>query len=122
VKATAEDFTSEGFWPVHPLDFPDAKDPLRTLCFGAAGVIWALDYLHSEGETAPPPDFEEALSDLLEANRAAVAPFNLGTDSLLMGDAGILLLDWKRSHSHAVAAELARAISDNQGPLALEIM
>jgi hypothetical protein len=58
----------------------------------------------------------------LEANRAAVAPFNLGTDSLLMGDAGILLLDWKRSRSHAVAAELARAISDNQGPLALEIM
>lgn len=65
------------------------------LYFGAAGVIWALDYLHSEGETAPPPDFEEALSDLLEATRAAVAPFNLGTDSLLMGDAGILLLDWK---------------------------
>ena len=65
------------------------------LYFGAAGVIWALDYLHGEGETAPPPDFEEALSDLLEATRAAVAPFNLGTDSLLMGDAGILLLDWK---------------------------
>jgi hypothetical protein len=69
VKATAEDFTSEGLWPVHPLDLPDAKDPLRMLYFGAAGVIWALDYLHCEGETAPPPDFEEALSDLLEANR-----------------------------------------------------
>lgn len=122
VDDTVSRFSTEALWPVHPLDFPDANDPLRMLYFGAAGVIWGLDHLHREGAAVQPPDFTRAMAGLLEANRAAIRPFNMGTDSLLMGDTGILLLDWKLSRATEVATDLARAISASQEHPALELM
>ena len=33
----------EGLWPIHPIDVSDERpDRMKTLYYGAAGVIWAL--------------------------------------------------------------------------------
>ncbi len=120
--ATQRDFTTNGLWPAHALDSPAATEPLRMLYFGAAGVMWGLDYLHEVGAAGPPADFAEALAGLLEPNRATVRLFTPDTGSLLVGDAGILLLSWKRSRSPEVATELAKAISGNEEHPALELM
>lgn len=80
--------TSDGLWPVHPLDRNDMVDPVRTLYFGAAGVMWGLDYLHCAGASGPPPDFSESRPGLLEANRRAIRRVTQSTGSLLQGDAG----------------------------------
>ena len=36
-------FDAERFWPAHPLD--DDQDGSTSLYSGAAGIIWAIDYL-----------------------------------------------------------------------------
>jgi hypothetical protein len=92
------------------------------LYFGAAGIMWGLEYLHGARVSDPLPDFSEARSRLLEGNRDTLRRFTPTTGSLLMADAGILLLDWKLSRSEPVAAELARAISDAAEHPSLELM
>jgi hypothetical protein len=42
-------FDPERFWPAHPLD--DVKDGHASVYMGAAGMIWALDYLSRVGAT-----------------------------------------------------------------------
>jgi hypothetical protein len=37
-------FTREALWPIHPDDGPPERGPLIGLYFGAAGVVWGLDY------------------------------------------------------------------------------
>jgi len=122
VGGACGDFTGDGLWPVHPLDRRDAIEPFRMLYYGAAGIMWGLDYLHREGAVGPPPDFSDARAGLLESNRRLIRRFSSNTASLLMGDAGILLFDWKESRSDEVAAELATAVSQNHEHPALELM
>jgi hypothetical protein len=122
VGGVCGNFTGGGLWPVHPLDRRDAIEPFRMLYYGAAGVMWGLDYLHRAGAVGPPPDFSAARAGLLESNRRLIRRFSSNTASLLMGDAGILLLDWKESRSDHVAAELATAVSQNHEHPALELM
>src|SRR6267378_3287296 len=49
-------FDPEGFWPGHPSD-DGAVDGNPSFYWGAAGVIWALDYLHRIGATRVAKDF-----------------------------------------------------------------
>ena len=107
-------FEAEGLWPVHPLEHAPGTNPLRMLYYGATGVIWALDSLHRAGATAPPPDFSGVLPELLESNRNAIRPSTQRSESLLMGDAGILLLCWKLTPSRELAAQIASTISANR--------
>jgi hypothetical protein len=98
------------------------REPLRMLYYGAAGVMWGLDYLHRAGAAGPPPDFSEARASLLEGNRRLIRRLDSSTASFLMGDAGILLFDWKETRSDEIAAQLAAAISQNHEHPALELM
>jgi hypothetical protein len=118
----ARDFTSAGLWPVHPLDNPDRGGADRTLYFGATGVMWGLEYLHREGAAGRPPDFADARGELLDANRRAIRRFTRQTGSLWMGDAGILLTEWQRARSDAVAAQLAEVVAANHENLTREFM
>jgi hypothetical protein len=43
------------------------------LYFGAAGVIWALDYLNKVGATAVKEDYSMALNELALKNRVEMA-------------------------------------------------
>jgi len=103
VRATIEEiatdaiahFDPDGFWPGHPSgEREEDGDP--SFYKGAAGVIWALDYLHRVGATRVAEDFRPAMPKLMERT---IADFEISfpTDyekhgSLLRGDMGAALL------------------------------
>lgn len=127
IVAEAESAFDEGsLWPAHPADLKDGPLPaVASLYLGASGVIWALDRLERAGAVelrrgwAPvavslaerypsQPDFQ----DLVEGP----------VPSLLMGEAGILLV----AHTLAPAAwqeeRLLEAVRANAANPALELM
>lgn len=86
-------FDAARFWPAHPLD-DGVRDGSTTLYAGAAGTIWALDYLHRAGLAHAIPDFRPILPRLLDENRREYAAFGWypAHASLLIGEVGVLLL------------------------------
>src|SRR5256885_1340578 len=58
-------FDPDGFWPAHPSD-DGVADGNPSFYWGAAGVIWALDYLHRIGAVSVTEDFRPVLPKLLE--------------------------------------------------------
>ena len=108
VGETHARFDPQKLWPIHPLDkFTDTPtEPFRMLYFGAAGVIWALDYLNVVGATAMKLDYSHALVDLAAKNRADMKLRGPQTNSYLMGDVGISLVQWRLSPSDALADQI----------------
>jgi hypothetical protein len=85
-------FDGVRFWPAHPLD-GGIKNGHSSIYFGAAGVIWALDYLKREGATEGRFDFRPTLSRLMDNTRAEMAAYEYSEQgSLLLGDMGTALL------------------------------
>ncbi len=86
----------EQLWPNHPDDLEGDPDvPLRTLYLGAGGVAWALARLARAGLADPRLDLAGLAVALPEAWRAAPEFTDLyrpPQPSLLMGEAGLLLL------------------------------
>ena len=64
-----EHFGGERLWPAHPLD-DDVADGNSSIYIGAAGMIWALEYLRRVGANKTPFDFRPYLTQLLEKTRA----------------------------------------------------
>ena len=58
-------FDPDTFWPGHPND-DGVGDGNPSFYYGAAGVIWALDYLHRIGAVGVTKDFRPVLPKLLE--------------------------------------------------------
>lgn len=92
---TIAHFDPDKFWPGHPSD-DGVEDGNPSFYCGAAGVIWALDYLRRIGATRAERDFRPMLPVLMERT---VIKFesNSPTDyakhgSLLFGDMGAALL------------------------------
>lgn len=108
---------------MHPLDWEKESVSLGMLYLGAAGVMWSLNHLARVGMLdVPAPDFADVWPELLGANRRFVSAFSHGTDSLWMGDAGILLATWLDDPSESVADALEQAIDRNRTNPALEFM
>jgi hypothetical protein len=63
-------FDPDTFWPGHPSD-DGVGDGNPSFYTGAAGVIWALDYLHRIGATRVAEDFRPVVPKLLERTIAA---------------------------------------------------
>ena len=61
-------FDPQRFWPAYPQD-DNVADGNASLYIGAAGMIWALDYLARIGATKARYDFRPALPGLLAAIR-----------------------------------------------------
>jgi hypothetical protein len=96
-------FDGDRFWPAHPLD-GGIKDGHSSIYFGAAGVIWALDYLNREGATEVRFDFRPTLSRLMDNTRAEMAAYEYSEQgSLLAGDMGTALLIMRLAPEPAVA-------------------
>jgi lanthionine synthetase-like protein len=98
IVADAESaFDSDALWPAHPLDEEGGSLPtVKSLYLGASGVIWALAELERQGVAALSRDWTGAASGLYE-RYLAVPDFpddtgGVATPSLLMGEAGILLV------------------------------
>jgi hypothetical protein len=67
-------FGGDQLWPAHPMD-DDVKDGNSSIYMGAAGMIWALEYLRRMGANKTPFDFRPYLTQLLEKTRAEMQSY-----------------------------------------------
>jgi len=118
-------FDPDGFWPGHPSD-DGVGDGNTSFYVGAAGVIWALDYLRRIGAARVAKDFRPVLPKLLERTIAAFES-NSPTDyakhgSLLFGDMGAALVALRLAPT-PMLADLAYARAEaNMGLPIRELM
>jgi len=125
VDETAAAFSPETLWPMHPRDLHDGDDagaPATCLYFGAAGVVWALDYLDAAGVAAG-PSLPLDLDALRDRNRAWLATQPGDTaGSYLMGDLPIEMMAWGRAPSGPRADTIAALIEGNIDHPSRELM
>lgn len=118
VDATLAQFDDQALWPTHPrdTDLGDAGRPAAALYHGAAGVIWALQHLRERGHARFEVEFGATVAGLLEHNRRFNAASHIDEHSYVLGDPGVLLLQFKLARSpHASQAlfDLIEANLDN---------
>ena len=100
-------------WPWHPLeDADEGEPPAKSLYFGAAGVLWAMWYLQQIGAVSlriEPRDLIDRVHEayLDKPDTGEVVP------SYLLGEVGILLVQWRLTGSRATADRLHDAIARN---------
>jgi len=99
-------FHPDTFWPGHPSD-DGVGDGNPSFYYGAAGVIWALDYLHRIGVARVAEDFRPVLPKLLERT---ITSFESNSPaayskhgSLLFGDMGAALLAMRLAPTSSLA-------------------
>jgi hypothetical protein len=92
------------------------------LYFGAAGVIWALNYLHQVGATAMTRDYSNSLVELASMNRADLNLREPQSFSYLMGDVGIQLVQWRINPTEHLADRIFHTIERNIRNPAREFM
>src|SRR3954471_14274683 len=114
-------FDPEGFWPGHPSgEGEDDGDP--SFYKGAAGVIWALDYLHRVGAVSAAADFRPVLAKLIERtvadHEASSSAEYAKHGSLMRGDMGAALLAMRLAPASDLADLVyARAEANNALPV-----
>lgn len=121
VADASADFDPEAFWPGHPGD-DGVGDGNPSFYYGAAGVIWALDYLHRVGASPAAKDFRAVLPKLLERTTAGferVSPAGYAKHgSLLFGDMGAALLAMRLDPTPGLADLVhARAEANTELPI-----
>jgi hypothetical protein len=96
-------FDGERFWPAHPLD--NVKDGNSSFYFGAAGMIWGLDYLRRVGATTAGSGFGPVLARLLEKTQAEMATYGdyATNGSFLFGDLGTALVVMRLAPAESIA-------------------
>lgn len=106
--ATCAAFDPRTLWPTHPRDSDDqaADLPNASLYEGAAGVIWALERLKADAMADLGIDFSGTIAGLLEHNHRFNEAAGIAASSYLLGDPGLLLLQWKRLRDPAAADAL----------------
>jgi len=113
VADVVEHFDAESFWPRHPLDAMDeAAGSDKSLYFGAAGVLWALDYLRRKGAATlalePGQIIARVHASYLEApDTGSVVP------SYYLGEVGILLVLYRMTRDSSAADRLEELIREN---------
>lgn len=122
VARCIENYSPTQFWPSHPLDDDGQPAIFHHLYSGAAGTMWALDYLHSFGMTPALPDFSAVFEDLFDANHAEIKDDPSGANGLLIADTGVLLLGAQLKGSAYVADRMAQTIDANQSNQVMELM
>ena len=97
-------FGGDQFWPTHPLD-GGKNDGHSSIYVGAAGVIWALEYLKRVGTTKANFEFRPYLLQLLERTKREMATYEdyANNGSLLFGDMGTALLIMRLEPSSTLA-------------------
>jgi hypothetical protein len=101
-------------WPMHPRD-DDGDLPsggFKGTYLGSAGVLWALWFLQQQGAIDTALDFPEAMA---RVSAAYVADPDSGerVPSYFLGEAGILLAQWRMSPSDDIAARLHEVVEAN---------
>jgi hypothetical protein len=118
-------FRLDAFWPGHPND-DGAGDGNPSFYFGAAGVIWAVDYLHRIGASRVIEDFRPVLPKLLERTitqfESNSPPGYAKHGSLLFGDMGAALLAMRLAPTSSLADFVHARAEANVGLPIREIM
>jgi hypothetical protein len=108
-------FDPVALWPIHPLDRSPERPPdsIKYMYHGAAGVIWALNYLNETGAVGVKRDYLPTVRQLISRIRDDMDThpdvrkyMGAETASYLLGEAGILLLQFKLAPSEDVARQL----------------
>jgi lanthionine synthetase-like protein len=134
IQAIASDadkaFDPEGLWPANEWDAWGSTPPLKDLYCGAGGVIWALDALSRRGHAETGIDLAAAAERTLELEREA--PDLAATDeielpperasSLLVGEAGLLLVAWRLNPRPEWADLLLTRVRENRDNVFEELM
>jgi len=119
-------FSTEKYWPCHPLDLDEGDDPNlpgTSLYFGACGVIWALHYLEAIGAVALSRSYLDDLDSLVRRNRAWLESFGSREfASYMMGDIPILMLAFGGRPTAELGDRLAELIANNLENPARELM
>jgi hypothetical protein len=115
VDDACERFDPRTLWPPHPGDADEghADRPLTQLYCGAAGVVWALEHLREQGAANVSFDARAAVDGLLERCHADTMPSAMQRPSYFLGDAGILLTQWKLKRELALADALYASVESN---------
>ena len=129
VRAAIEDIAADAianfhpdtFWPSHPSE-DGVGDGDPSFYKGAAGVIWALDYLHRIGATRIAEDFRHVLPKLLDrtiTDFEACSPTDYEKHrSLLRGDMGAALIAMRLAPTSSLAELVyTRAEANNELPI-----
>lgn len=112
--AAHQAFDPDTGWPPHPRDDADPPDdPMHFLYCGSGGAIWALEHLADLGAVDRQHDFRPFVAGIFERNRANTGQPPHGTPSFLLGDSGLLLLQWKMDRSEATAQRLFDTVQSN---------
>jgi Lanthionine synthetase C-like protein len=114
-------FDPVGLWPANEWDAWGSTPPLKDLYCGAAGVIWALDALARRGYAETGIDLAAAAERTLELWREApdlaLADIELPAareSSLLCGEAGLLLVNWRLTPRGDLADRLLQRVRENR--------
>jgi len=103
VTDAAAHFDVERLWPSHPRE-DGRPSGVANLYFGAAGVIWGLDYLTRCSATRLRLDFRPVLPRLLEASAAQFAAMQYSAHgAFLLGDLGAALVAMRTRPSALIA-------------------
>lgn len=120
-------FTPDALWPPHPQDIDTCDDPhqpFTPLYFGAAGVMWAIQYLQAIGAAVGESRFDAQFDALIERNRAWLANSSASDShaAFLMGDTPVLMMAQEHTASEARTTQLLALIDGNLDHPARELM
>ncbi|HEY6132884.1 MAG TPA: LanC-like protein [Rubrivivax sp.] len=102
-------------WAMHPLDDPNVPGQRNhSLYYGSGGVVWALEHLARAGAVERRQDFAGFAAAIVERNHADLAGEQHGTASYLLGDTGLLLLQWTLAPDEASADRLFDVVRSNR--------
>ena len=114
-------FDPAGLWPANEWDVWGSTPPVKDLYCGAGGVIWALDALARRGHAETAIDLAAAAERTLELWREApdlaLAEIELPAareSSLLCGEAGLLLVNWRLTPRDDLADRLLQRVRENR--------
>lgn len=106
--------SAEGGWPLHPLDDEGDAPPtgFKTLYLGSAGLLWALWFLQRHGAAELGGDPARGIDQVLAAY-ASDPDTEEPVPSYFLGEAGILLVQWRLTGSGEAADRLHAVVKSN---------
>ncbi len=112
--AAFDAFDPASGWVPHPRDDPKSVDERRhETYYGSGGTIWALQHLVQAGAIEGRVDFRPFVQGLTDRHLPDLGQPQHGTASFLLGEAGLLLLEWKLAPSEAIASRLYQVVQGN---------
>ena len=124
-----EHFDPDGLWPANEWDAWNSTPPLKDLYCGAGGVVLALDILRRRGLAETAIDLAAAARRTLQLWRAEpdlsggeIELPSPSASSLLGGETGLLLVEWRLDPTAELADLLLERIRENVDNEADELM